>query len=158
MVKLAKIILTICLLLGMSACGRVDKDLINDPQYSHVVGKQFRIKVETGVYKNYDSKKILRIRQIGDQIFPERDKIKPPFPIEYYGTIILGILPPGSEFKVVKVKEEGSATMSYICYYGEITKSLDAQWVGKVVDVELEPKTYGELIPTFEPQYVEEIK
>ena len=77
----------------------------------------------------------------------------------YQGDIIRGILPSGSEFRVVQVKEEGNwETGSYIRPYVEITQCSDPQWIGAIV-YPSGMTTYDNEhpVPKFKPEYVEEI-
>jgi hypothetical protein len=135
-------------------CGRVNEDLSNDPTYAPMIGREFRTKIETVVFSFGDQKKKLLIDKIGRD-FPSREKIKPPFPIKYQGDIIWGILPEGSQFKIIQVRQEGSTGMNFTRYLAEITKSSEPEWMGKIVYVD--PLATVEMLPNFKPEYVEEL-
>ena len=159
--KILQAVLAVVLLM-LTGCGQVNEDLTNKSPYNSLVGKQFKNKVELVVYRYSDSRKLL-IQTVEDILgsWP-RSAIKPPFPMKNpdgSGEKIFGILPPGTEFKVVKIKDEGNTGFSAIHTYVEITQSSDPQWVGKVVS-ELGMTTYDRhinLVPKFKPDYMEEL-
>ncbi len=151
--KLLNFPLAVCVVLTLMACGRVNKDLSSDPEFVQVMGKQYRTRVDLAVYR-FQGDKRLEIGPFGRSPLPDQEGIKLSFPMPHDDLIILGILPAGSEFKVIKVKEEGSTGMSFVNYLAKITKSSDPRWVGKVVYSAL---TTVELIPQFNPAYVEEL-
>jgi hypothetical protein len=136
-------------------CGRVDKDLTKDPRYQHVLGRSFASREDLVLYRHKRESSVGLHTFRNRQLLPEREKIRPPFPIRYHNTVILGVLPADSVFKVVRVKEEGSEGMSWVYYYVEITKSSAPEWVGKVV-YPSDIKT-AEWVPKFDPKYVEEL-
>lgn len=143
------------LIVGLAGCSRVNEDFSSSSDYAHVMGKHYRIKVDCGVY-HYEGDRSISICPLTDrQIFPPVEKIKPPFPIKHYGTVLLGILPAGSEFKVVKVKHEGSTGSSWVHYLARITKTSEQKWIGK--EVYLSGITTTEWVPQFKPEYVEQI-
>lgn len=139
---------------SLIGCVKVSKDLSGDTKYAHMMGRRYVTKVEMGVYRSKGEKRTVFRPIESRQIFPERDQIKPPFPIRYYDTIVLGILPAASEFKVVQVKEEGSSGMSFIRYYVEITRSADPQWMGKVLYAAI---ASTDPVPVINPTYAEEL-
>jgi hypothetical protein len=143
--------------LGLAACGwgRINVDLSQDPEFAHIVGKQFRTKVKLLVYKNSGERNIF-IGEIGDApSLPTQEEMKANFPFRYYNKKILGILPAGSEFKVVKVMLEGPKGWAYTDYYANIIRSEDPQWVGKIVCLEIITTDW---VPQFEEGIVEEIE
>src|SRR5574344_3054492 len=104
MKKLMKMLLII--LVMFMGCRRVDEDLSQDPVYKHMVGKEYRTKMELVVW---GKKKDLTISRAlwGGEV--PREKA----PFKYQGEKVWGFLPVGSEFKIVKIKYEGSTGMSF---------------------------------------------
>jgi len=86
-----------------------------------------------------------------------------PVPFRFYNSVILGVLPAGSEFQIKKVKYEGSVSGAYVYYYAAVTSSTAAEWVGKEMNttwLAQRPKNLpsGEDgPPVFKPELVEEI-
>ena len=159
--KIWQAVLAVVSVLMLAGCGEVNEDLTDKWPYKELVGREFRNKVELVLYKYSDSRKLIMEEFGPASTFPERhrSKIKPPFPMKFQGEKIFGILPPGTEFKVVKIKDEGNTGFSAIHTYVEITQSSDPQWVGKVVS-ELGMTTYDRhinLVPKFKPDYMEEL-
>ena len=158
--KIWQAVLALVSVLMLVGCGEVNEDLTNKPPYNSLVGKQLKSKVELVVYKMEGFRK-MGVTPFGRGLFPERhrSKIKPPFPLKFRGEKIFGILVPGTEFKVVKIKDEGNTGMHFITTYIEVTQSYDSQWVGKVVS-ELGMTTYDRhinLVPKFKSDYMEEL-
>jgi hypothetical protein len=146
--------IAIALSMIILGCSRVDVDLSNDSEYMNEIGKYYRTKIDLGLYTPEGEKKT-RALPFGSSDLPPRDEIGEKFPFKYQGDNILGILPARSEFKTVRVIQENVKASGFIEYYVEITKSPDPQWVGKVVNP-MGITTY-DLVPKFEPKYVEEI-
>src|SRR5574344_43540 len=163
--KVIKIILAIIFLLSMVGCWRVNEDLSQDSVFKHMVGKVYKTKMELVVYYYKDTisifqKKKLAIHEIGTSDFPDREQMKTTFPYRYYDRIICGILPAGSEFKIVKIKQEGSTGMNFTRYKVEITKSTDSQWIGKIINASTltDLGTNEQPVPQFDPKFAEEIE
>lgn len=149
-------ILMACFPIVLAGClsqARISKDLTKEPSYSHVVGKRLRTKLDLAVYR-FKGKPLVVSKMGGNPYLPPPDKMKGPFPFRSSDATILGVLPAGSELRVVQVREEGSSGMSFIRYYAEIERSTDAQWAGKVVYADL---TTVEPIPKFRAECVEEL-
>lgn len=152
---LGRTLLLGCALLVLTGMGRVNRDLSQSPKFAHVMGKELRSKVELVIYHFKGKKNHINISKIGGNPYlPKASEMKKAFPFRFNEATILGILPKGSEFRVVKAKEEGSTGMSFIHYYVEITKTVDQQWLGKIMDLET---ITVELVPKFETDYVEEL-
>ena len=147
------------LLLLLTACGRVDEDLSRDPIYAQMVGKTYRTKMDLMVHTSLGmGKKRISLREIGTGDSPDRSELNKPFPFRYYDMKILGILPAATEFKIVKVKQEGSTGMNFTWYQVQILKSADMQWVEKIVyPMGMTDYSNKEPVPKFEEKYVEEI-
>jgi len=147
-------------ILMLAGCGQVNEDLTNKMPYNSLVGQEFRTKVELMVYRHSRSRG-LRVERPGSTFFGRtRSEINPPFPIKLPSEhVIMGFLPPSSEFKVVKIKDEGNTGMHFINTYVEIIKSPDSQWVGKVTHIS-SLATYDRQtnpVPEFNPEYMEEL-
>ena len=154
-------VLALVSVLILAGCGEVNEDLTDKWPYKELVGREFRSKVELVLYRHSDSRKLIMEEFGPASTFPERSRseIKPPFPMKSRNKKVFGILPTGTEFRVVKIKDEGNTGMHFIKTYVEITQSSDPQWVGKVVS-ELGMTTYDRhinLVPKFKPDYMEEI-
>src|SRR5574344_2092349 len=127
---LIMVMLTISMFMG---CRRVDEDLSQDSVYKHMVGKVYRTKKEFLIcyYKDklpvWGEKKLV-IEEIDRSNYPETEEEMKPFPFQYYGRMLLGLVPAGSEFKIVKVKQAGSTGMNFTGYKVEIMKSKEPQW------------------------------
>ena len=116
----------------LAGCGSVNEDLSHQEPYVQLIGKQFRTKENYVIFSFRDEKKNILISR-HDGSFPSWERITAPLPFKYQNKIIRGILPTGSEFKVVKVKQEGSKGMNFTRPYVEITRSPDPEWIGKVM-------------------------
>jgi len=140
-------------------CGRVYEDLTNNPKYSFMINKKFRIKREVMFFKySSNRKRILMDKMGGGGDLPEKHEMKTKFPFKYGDTKILGVLPSGSEFKITKVFHEGSTGMSFIRYMAIIVKSKDQAYNGWEVSPSLLTfQTSNMGSPEFDQKYVEEI-
>jgi hypothetical protein len=151
--------LTLGLLLGiiLTGCAKIDRDISNDPIVSGMVGRRYQTKKEFLIYVFGDNKKKFLLHEFGfGPDFPDKLNDSGKFPQKYYGIIIHGVLPPGSQFQIFQVKEEGNTGMSFIMYKAKITSSPDQAWVGKEVFVE-ELANSLKVPPVFKDDLVQEI-
>ena len=138
-----------------AGCMGENKDISNLPEYAPSIGKTFRTKVELVVYVDDGTGGKLQIERVGTSIsLPPADKMPKTFPYKYSGAKLLGILPVGSEFKLVKVKEEGQGFVRSLV---EVTKSADPQWVGRIVYPSGLTGVENGKEATFDSKYVEEV-
>jgi hypothetical protein len=122
-----------------------------------MVGRTYQTKKDLLFYVFDDAKKKIRIHQFGHgPDFPDQLSGKGKFPERYYGTIILGVFPLGSEAQISKVKEEGNTEMSFIVYKAKITSCPDRAWVGKEIYVE-DLANPLKMPPVFDDDLVQEI-
>lgn len=151
--------LFLLLSLLLMSCGKVDRDLSNDPQYSYMVGKEYVLKKELVIFRS--STKRIFLEYPGDPDFPTKEKMNGKFPYKYYDYLFYGFVPAGSKFKVIRVKEEGSSSAYFIYYIVKITESANKQfegwevYAGGLTDMGVHQPDH---VPQFEPQYAEEIK
>ena len=144
--------------LGMG-WNKVYKDLSSDPRYAKMIGKEYKTKLEFLLFKFADNKKTIILKQVGSssEVPPAKD-MKKAFPFKYYGNTMLGLLPAGSVFKIVRVSLEGAPNNYGVIYRVVITKSSDPKFIGW----EIEPTDIADYVlppdvPQFQIKYVEEI-
>ncbi len=132
-----KAIGAVALVIFLVGCWRVNQDVSNDPRYPGLIGRQFRTKEDLVVAQSKGSKyPAFHVITETDITIPRPDKLKEkPFPYWYYDTKVLGIFPPGSEFKITMVRRKGASNNAFIYTFGEVVQSADTQWVGKVLEV-----------------------
>lgn len=143
----------------VSGCVRVHRDLSKHPDYSVMIGRKYRTKVDTLLYRNGLSRKIY-LDIIGGTGLPDKEKLPNKFPFKYYGTTILGILPVGSEFEITGAFMEGAYNAAFEGYHAVIVKTENQNFFGtKIYDaVMLTNCGIDTTIPEFETKYVEEVK
>jgi hypothetical protein len=149
--------LWIVLGLILTGCAKIDRDISKDPIVSSMVGRSYQTKKDLLIYVFDDAKKKIRIHQFGHgPDFPDQLSGNGKFPERYYGTLILGVFPVGSEFQISEVKEEGNTGMSFIVYKANITSCSDDAWVGKEIYVE-DLANPLKMPPVFDDDLVREI-
>lgn len=145
------------LALSLAGCAIIDRDISNDPIVSSMVGRCYQTKKEFLIFVFSDQKKKFFLHEFGKgPDFPDKLNGSGKFPQRYYEIIIHGVLPPGSEFRIFQVKEEGSTGMSFIKYKATIISCPDPAWVGKEVYVEKLANSL-KVPPVFEDDLVREI-
>jgi len=130
-----KRIVGILILVVLTGCWRIHRDLSNSPLYSNVIGKQYKTKAELVVYR-LSKNEYGSLSPFGSGPIPPTEELKAkPFPYRYYDTKVLGILPVGSVLEIVKVTEEGATNNAFVFYYTKVAQSSDPQWIGQINDV-----------------------
>lgn len=140
-------------LLGMAR--RVKIDRTQQADFSVIVGKEFKTVVEFLLYRSADSRQIV-IGKYGDSL-PKKGEMKDKFPFWFYSAKVLGILPPGSVFKVIRVTEEGNTEFSITRYYAVLVTSENKMFVGKEIDPTSLTESPTEFVRVFDPKFVEEV-
>jgi hypothetical protein len=127
-------------------------DLSNDPEYSWIIGKEYKLKTDLLIYKLGKQETELQLDAPGTSSLP--DEIPTEFPYDNYGMPVIGVLPSGSSFKVKKVLLQKAVKLSHIDYQVEVITDgqfrgaeLNASWITDFEDV-----------PQFKSKYVEEVK
>lgn len=154
--RLPKSILVIPLFCLTFGCSK-ESDVTNDPHYANVVGKEFITKVDAVAFSFSDSRNRINLDVPGTSSLPEKGEIKGPFPFDYYGDKILGILPAGTRFRIVGVRRRETFENSSIHYTATILN--EGQFKDQVMVVTwLAEMTYYPNVPKFNPKYVEPVK
>jgi hypothetical protein len=128
-------------------------DHTQESKYSFLVGKTFITKTDLVLLQQSDSKQIT-VDKFGGPETPKREEMKNKFPYRFYASKILGVLPSGSVFKVVKVTEEG--TLRFVYYYATLIKSTNNEFVGKNIHVTSLTNVLKDPA-VFEPELVSEV-
>jgi len=133
---------------------KLETNLDNDPMFKPMIGRVLRTKKDLVVMTYPGGKKTLALDKPGTSGVPELKDIPKQLPSEYYGRIIHGMLPAGSTFQITHIEKVVKFEFSFIDYYGVVTSPGDFK--GKIVDVGI-LTNQSTAIPTFIPEYVEEI-
>jgi hypothetical protein len=145
-------------LLGILFAGcvapRTETDVSNDPQYSSVVGKEYRTKGDFILFRFHKDDPEIQLAKPGANEVPYLDEVSgKKLPFEYQGNWVVGVLPAGSQFKVTRVMLVQGPPTNYAYYDATITvgKGFEGwkivpSWLGG-----------GGLHPKFKPELVEEV-
>lgn len=138
-------------------CMSKTTDVSTDPIYKGMVGNEFITKTDTVAFSFSESKGHIHLDVFGTTGLPNQKDLPPRLPFEYYDRQILGVLPQGSTFRIVKVTRWKTFEDSGIDYMAVITS--DGPFQGKEMEVTwLAEMTFYPNVPKFNPKYVEPVK
>jgi hypothetical protein len=146
-------ILTAAIVLVTAGCRR-EIDVSTRPEYGVVMGHVFETKGDFILFKFQKEDREIHLEEPGSTYIPKLSELPGKFPYEYEGKIIFGVLPKGSRFRIVQVREVHSpGAMGYVTYKAELLNFekykgtlIDPTWLAS-----------GGVVPKFDPKLVEEV-
>ena len=151
--KAARLFLCGVVLLAATACRR-EEDVSTDPIYAAFVGHVFETKGDFILFRFSERDQKIQLEEPGTTDIPKLSELPSKFPYEYRGSIVMGVLPKGSRFKIFGVRHVHS-DVGGVYYQATIVApekfkgmEINPSWLGEI----------GGLVPKFDPKLVEEVK
>lgn len=155
MKKNARRLLTLSVGLFLVGCATHKwTDVSGEPGYREIVGLEFVTTNDCLLFKHSRQDDHVLLDRPGYGGLPEIKDIPANLPYAYYGQQILGVIPAGSSFKIVRAMRVHSFETEYVIYKASITSS------GPFQGMEVDPTslTDRETVPQFKAEYVNELK
>lgn len=131
-------------------------DISRDPLFGGVIEKEYVTVVDTIPFKFIGKEEGVNVKVPGTTGMPLISELPKSFPFEYHDRQILGVLPAGAQFRIVRITRWKTFEDSGIEYTGVIVSSGPFQ--GKEMDVTwLAEMTYYPNVQKFNPKYVEPV-
>jgi hypothetical protein len=128
-------------------------NLENDPAFKPMFGKIFKTKKALVVMNYRDTPKEFVLGIPGTQDVPPIEKMPKEFPFVYFNQTTYGVLPVGSEFRIVRIARVKSIEYSFVDFYADVTS--EGPFKGYRLEVG-GPTDQTKPVPTFDPEYVVE--
>lgn len=128
-------------------------NLENDPSFKPLIGKTYKTKKAFAVMKYRDTPDEFVLGIPGTQDVPPIEEMPREFPFKYFNQTTYGVLPVGSEFRIVRITRVKSIEYSFVDFYADITS--DGPFKGFRLQVG-GPTDQTKPVPTFDPRYIEE--